>query len=377
MKKIILHLIAILFLCYASQAQNLTQNNWTDYTGWHTGAKNIPVWGGWVREYAPNKTGLGLVNPQTMQFDQTLLDSLYNTLAVLDTTIDMMELDGGLGSARDTAKVKAYMSMIESDSALFWKDIVYKQCYKLAQLPDSKNRMYYQLGNEISSPAYSQTIRYWQGQGYTSGLGYDQFIIPYYVENFIAPTIEALDSASLDYFGQKGMINICLGSITNAASPFAKAFLDSVLNYTIKGTYASSLAGKKVYELIHIITIHYMMGTDLTNQWENTMNAYASWFGNGRIRGVWSTEEVGIKSATRGDGASTGARATCRYLKWSIDNNYSARTTRTNYYGWNNGTTNTKVNDFNNELYSFLGKTKLQYINPMNSTYLIPRFYAL
>ena len=66
----------------------------------------------------------------------------------------------------------------------------------------------------------------------------------------------------------------------------------------------------KVYELIHIITIHYMMGNSSANVWEKLINTYSTWFGTGRIRGIWSTEEVGIRAATEGRGASVGAKAT-------------------------------------------------------------------
>ncbi len=371
-KKQITLFIAVLIISVNVSAQTLSPDNWTNYTGWHYGGSSLPAWGGWAREFAKDQTGLNLLDTTTMRLDTVLLNNLYNRLALLDTTVDVMELDGGLGSARDTGRVKFFMRMIESDSGRFWKDLVYKQCYRLARLPNSKDRLYYQLGNEISSPAYSGTIRYWRGQPYINGFNYDQFIIPYFVEYFIAPTIEAIDSASLAYFGQRGMINIAMGSITNAHNPNAKVFLDSVLNYTITGTYAPSLAGKKVYELIHIITIHYMMGTATTHQWLTTINSFASWFGRGRVRGVWSTEEVGIKAATLGAGASAGATTTCRYLKWSIDNNYAARTARTNYFGWNTGPPNTKVNDLNSELFSFLGKAKLQYVDSFQTSYANP-----
>jgi len=370
LKKQIIIFVAVLIISINVSAQTLSPDNWTSYCGWHYGS--TPAWGGWVREPLQNKTGMSLADTATMQVDTIKLNSLFTSLASLDTVVDIMLLDGGVGGARDTARLNAYMKMIQKDNGAFWKKIVYKQCMKLAQLSNGKDRLYYQLGNEISSASCASSFRYWQGQPYGSGVDYDHFIIPYFVENFIAPTIEAIDSASLDYYGQKGMINICMGSITNAGNQKAKPFLDSLLNYTIKGTYAPSLAGKRVYELIHIITIHYMMGNSSANVWENNINSYANWFGTGRIRGIWSTEEVGIRAATAGRGASVGAKATFRYLKWSIANNYNARTARTNYWAWNLGPVNTRVDDFNQELFSFLGKVKLQYVDSLHTTYTNP-----
>ena len=214
-----------------------------------------------------------------LTIDTVKLNSLYNSLATINPSVDIMQLDGGLGQAKDTIKSKAFYKYYKSRFCNFWKSLVYKQCNKLAQLPNSENRLYYQLGNEISSAALSSSLRYAQGMSYSSGSDYDHFIIPSFVELYMAPTIEAIDSSSVFNFGAKGKIKICLGSITNAGNQKAKPFLDSLLNYTIKGTYAPSLAGKRVYELIHIITIHYMMGNSSANVWEKLINTYSTWFG--------------------------------------------------------------------------------------------------
>lgn len=349
-------------------SQTLTQNNWTSYCGWHYG--NTPAWGGWVRDFVQHSTGYDLIDTAgtIIVVDTLKLNNLYNSLSTVDTAVDILQLDGGLGQAKDTVKAKGFINMIEADSAAFWKSLVLKQCNKLAQLPNSQNRLYYQLGNEITSAALSSSIRYAQGLPYSSGSDYDQSIIPAFVELYMAPTIEAIDSASVLNFGSKGKINICLGSITNAGDQAAQPYTDVLLNYTITGTYAPSLSGKKVYELINIITIHYMMGNSSKDVWANKMNGYTSWIGTGRIKGVWSTEEVGIQKANAGAGAAYSARATFRYLKLAVDNNYTSREVRTNYWAWDLGTANTQVNDFNNELFNYLGNVKLSYVNAAHTT---------
>lgn len=370
--KIILTISSILlaFSFQETNAQTFTKNNWTSYCGWHYG--NTPAWGGWVREFVQHSTGFDLIDTvgTTLIVDTVKLSNLFTSLSTINSTVDIMQLDGGLGQAKDTVKSTAFINMIKADSAVFWKSLVYKQCNKLAQLTNSENRLFYQLGNEISSAALSSSIRYAQGMPYSGGSDYDHFIIPSFVELYMAPTIEAIDSSSVFNFGAKGKINICLGSITNAGNTAAQRFLDSLLNYTITGTYAHSLAGKKVYELIHIITIHYMMGNSAMNIWQNKLNGYAKWIGTGRVKGVWSTEEVGINKANSGAGAAYSARATFRYLKWAIDSSYTSKVARTNYWGWDYGPANTRVDNFNSELYNFLGDTKLSYANPLHTTFI-------
>jgi hypothetical protein len=370
MKKIILLLAITVLSNSKSNSQTLSQNNWNSYCGWHYG--NTPAWGGWVREFVQHSTGYDLIDTAgtTLVIDTVKLNSLLTSLSTINSEVDIMQLDGGLGQAKDTVKAKGFINMIKADSAAFWKSLILKQCNKLAQLPNSQNRLYYQLGNEITSAALSSSIRNALGLPYSGGSDYDQFVISSFVELYMAPTIEAIDSSSALNFGAKGKINICLGSVTNAGNNAAKPFTDALLNYTITGAYAPSLAGKKVYELINIITIHYMMGNSSKNVWENKINEYANWIGTGRIKGVWSTEEVGINKASSGAGAAYSARATFRYLKWAIANNYTSKVVRTNYWAWDGGPANTQVSNFNTELFNFLGNVKLGYVNPLHTSFI-------
>jgi hypothetical protein len=341
---------------------------WTKYTGWHYNSGKVPNWGGWVREYAQNGFGLFITDTTSSTINQSLLENSFQNLNTLNTDIDILQLVGGLGSARDTTQVINWMNFIEQDNGQKWKDIVYEQSLKLTSITEANNRIYWQIGNEISSPAYSKTIRYWQGQPFGDGIPYDDFVIPYYVENFLAPTIEAIDLASTDAYGEAGQINICLGSLTNASSNNAQIFLNQLLNYEIVGNNSSSLAGKKVSDLIHIISIHYTAGTAATTEWETILDHYKSYTNTGRIKGVWSTEEVGIKTAFGGAGGLIGSLATFRYLEWAIKNGYTSGEVRTNYYGWNTGNTITTTNTFNQFLYDYIGNDKLANISKLATT---------
>jgi len=371
MKKTVLLFATILMLFNSkTSAQTLTQNNWTSYCGWHYNS-STPAWGGWVRDYVKHSTGYDLIDTvgTTFAVDTVTLNNMFNTLSTINPDVDILQLDGGLLQAKDTIKAKIFADMIDADSGAFWKSLVYQQCNKLAQLPNSQNRLYYQLGNEITSAAVSKSLRHVQGLPYSSGFDYDQFNIPFFVEKYMAPTLEAIDSSSVFNFGAKGKINVCLGSITNAGNNAALPFTDALLNYTIIGTNAPSLAGKKIYELIDIITIHYMMGNSSMNVWENKLNGYTNWIGTGKVKGVWSTEEVGIAKANLGAGAAYSARATCRYLKRAIDSSYTSKVVRTNYWAWDIGPANTQVNNFNSELYNFLGDVKLSYVDSTHTNF--------
>jgi len=155
-----------------------------------------------------------------------------------------------------------------------------------------------------------------------------------------------------------------LGSLTNAGGNGAVLWLDSLLNYTVTGTYAPALAGKKVYELIDIISIHYMMGTVSTAVWKSKIDGYRNnWFGVGKIKGIWSTEEVGIKVANSGRGAAVSAAAGSRYLEWALLNNYSPYQCRTNYYGNGTGPANTTANELHQEIYNFLGPSYVSLVD--------------
>ncbi len=364
--KNILYAFVLLFFTFNGNAQ-ISQSSvdpWTAYTGSHYGsaANNVPAWGGWVREYAKDRTGVALLDANN-QPDSLRLDSLKNILLGLDPAYDALQLVGGMGSARNQQRLNDYMALIEADTAAAFKKIVQLQAALLTQLPDGEHRVYWQIGNEISSPAYSRTLRIWSGQDSASvgnGKWFDSFVIPLYAERYLAPSVEAIETASLEVFGEPERIRIACGSLTNATNPAAKIWLDSLLNYTLSGEFAPSLAGKKVYELVDIITVHYMMGVAMSDGWRPLMEDYWSdWVGTGRIKGIWSTEEVGINAANGGSGAASGCRTTARYLDWAIANNLDARQARTNYFAWNTGPMGTRVNDANTALFDFLGQSRL------------------
>jgi len=162
-----------------SFGQNISQSTWNDYTGSHY--NNTQPWAGWVRDYSRN-TGSYILDSgmEYGQIDTNLINSLYTTMLTLPIQYDATLQTAGLGSARDTQKVNLFLSRIEADSGAMWRELCKKEAIKLDGLPNGKNRIFWQVGNEISSPAYSEQLNLWAGNPVPCGTGcwFDQFVIP-------------------------------------------------------------------------------------------------------------------------------------------------------------------------------------------------------
>lgn len=357
----------LLTLCTSAlTAQNVTQAPWTAYVGSHY---TTEPWSGWVRDYS-RKLGSFMLDSGDVvgQIDTDLITQLFTDMSALPSEYDGTLLATGLG--RDTQKVNLYMARIESDNGATWRELCRRQALELGKLPDGKNRIFWQMGNEISSPAYSHLLNLWAGNQVPcngEGCGYDPFVIPLYAEYYFAPSVQGVNEASMELYGSKDSITIILGSLTNAGSNVAFQWLDSLMNYTIVGTYAPDLAGKKVYELIDIISIHYMMGNVSSDSWRTQIDRYRdAWFGTGKVKGIWSTEEVGINAALNGRGAARGAATTARYLEWAILNKYSPYQCRTNYYAHGTGPAGSTVDDLNQTTLDFLGHVPLSLVDEVH-----------
>ena len=354
----------LLTLCTSAlTAQNVTNAPWTAYIGSHYTAE---PWSGWVRDYSRRLGSYVLDSGEVVgQIDTNLINELFADMSALPLEYDGTLLASGLG--RDTQKVNLYMRRIEADNGATWRELCRRQALKLSELPDGKNRIFWQMGNEISSPAYSRLLNLWAENPVPcggEGCNYDSFVIPLYAEYFFAPSVQGVNEASMQLYGSKDSIPIILGSLTNAGSNVAFQWLDSLMNYTIVGTYAPELAGRKVYELIDIISIHYMMGNVNSDSWRAQIDRYRdAWFGKGKVKGIWSTEEVGINAAQNGRGAARGAATTARYLEWAILNNYSPYQCRTNYYAHGTGPAGSTVDDLNQTTLDFLGHVPLSLVD--------------
>ena len=247
---------------------------------------------------------------------------------LLNTNILMVDSQG-LESARRQSDVDAYMKAFLADSGAQWREGMYSRTIGLINEQKKSSKTFsWQIGNEINSIHFRDAFNTWSAANPTKKLSGDP-IIPYFVEYYLAPSIEGIRRAELEM----GIdVPVALGSIAGAYNPNNRKWLDDILSYKITGTYAPTLAGKKVSEIIEIATIHYLVSID--DDWENSLNGiWNKWVGVGSVRGLWSTEEIGKKAGGRGEGAGTAVRVFARYNSWWIKKGINSERGLSSFWG--------------------------------------------
>jgi hypothetical protein len=326
----------------------ISQNHpWTAYIGSQDGTQ---VWSGTVRGIGRQSTGMYLLN------DSTLITELTTNVSNVYGSHEIIMPTSGFD-----ANLKQYLDLIHGGGLQTWKDIIHFQVEALSVFPGSDERIFYQQGNEITSLLISESIHGWADSVGVSIAGppqqRDLNAIPIYVEYNLAPTSKALMEAAEDIYGDPEAIKIMLGSIGNAHSAEARAYLDTLLNYTIVGTFVPEFAGMKVYELVDLITIHYINGShnDLDAIWDK-------WQGVGSIEGLWTTEEVGRQAGDSGRGALVATALIGKYLSWYTNNNLSPAEGRFSSWGWQleNNNPGTSAGEAYKTMYDFFGVAVVQ-----------------
>ena len=235
-------------------------------------------------------------------------------------------------------KVKLFIETIKDPARrAIWQDKLIENTQTISSALSGDQKFYWQIGNEISAFSYGDNARLYNGEIDPNAPEFDSEIIPFYVEFFFAPAVEAIRNANASN------IKIALGSITVFSNSKAPAFLDDLLSYQIQGTYTTSgVAGKTVADFVDIITIHYLMAGEPsdTNPWKDRLNDVKDkWINNGsyNIEGIWSTEELGSRGAEGGAGAATVLRVASRYFEWISENQFSGSHVKCFYYAVGTG----------------------------------------
>lgn len=302
--------------------------------------------------------------------------SALTTETVSNLQQDMLTRDvimqiGGMGSAKknqtEPGKVNPqfaeYMNGIVADKGASWIQQVTQRTSELAAITPSPERLTWQIGNEINSLSYSENIHYYFKDGKVAKMS-DQTTIATYVEYFLAPTIQGIQAAEA---ATGKDIRIALGSIASASMTSSQVFSDTLLNYKIVGTNAPALAGRSVYELIDIITVHYFMGAGsptAPEKWrEYLLSNRDKWVGKGSIKGIWSTEEVGIRSAEAGYGPGLAIRIVSRYMDWVSQNNYNDDQSKWFFYGTGSGSENSRIETAMQNLYDLVGDNGMELVS--------------
>ena len=296
--------------------------NWPEY--FSTSRNSLPVWARTLRRTA------------TVDNITSLLPNSNIILTMGD------ELCGALGSGRDQTRVDAHIASITADGGVMYRNCIKAEAVKGIQSQSNNHAVYWHIGNEINSKHFSETMG-------TTGKSSDVFMIPNFVEYFVAPTIQALDEAGTQVGFDAPAV---LGSIVSGHNPDSRAWLDTLLNYTIQGTYAPALAGKRVYEVVDYVSFHY---TIAASNWEESYNDISKWIGQGKIKGIIDTEELGAQSMDRGAAQFQALQGFARFMHWVNEHGYTPTQGRLNFWAQGNDTPDEAMTI----LHTFLGETSL------------------
>lgn len=305
-------------------------------------------------------------------FDFNVLSTdAASTLAEDMESRDIIMQIGGMGSAKKNhdnpgqvnPQFADYMDSFIADNGISWTQQVTTRATEVAAVTPSSEKLTWQIGNEINAQSYSENIHYYFQDGKASHMS-DTSTIPVYVEYFLAPSIQGIHNAEA---ATGKDIRIALGSIASAAAIHSQAFMNELLNYEITGTYAPELAGTKVFELIDTLTVHYFIGqgsTTTPEAWRDYLTTTRdTWIGKGNIKGIWSTEEIGVRAADSGFGAAMSFRIISRYLDWVNQNNYSDDESKWFFYGTGKGAETTRIENGMQDLYDLVGDNGLQFVS--------------
>lgn len=220
------------------------------------------------------------------------------------------------------------VNQVMTNKGAYFKDALY-EVFKFShtgEFADLPINIYWEIGNEINSDRrFSLEPR--DSIPGTSGVASHLSIPGHaqdYLEYCLAPAVEALRTASAEVLGDSNKVKLLCGSLTWPRSPATQEFLRAILDGTVRGDHAPTLAGKKGYELIDAIAVHY------TSADADTMESYYDeWLASGKVNGLWHTEELGDKGL--GDFAI--AQLTFRWFDFWADKPWDADRARIIFWG--------------------------------------------
>ena len=286
-------------------------------------------------------------------------DSLPALLAAVKAVSggrDIMMPIGGLNSARDEAVTAQFLGNMRSDKGRTWEETVYRQTRAVARVVRGGQMVYWQIGNEINSRAWGSAIasnRKASGRADRNA----EDLLSLYVEEYLAPSVEGLRRARADAASNEQPFKIVLGSVANASGEGSRDWLGALLNYRIEGDNAPTLRGQQVYQVIDVISYHYLVTNSMArDDWRPKLDALVqAWVATGKVQGIFATEELGRKRGERGLGGATALGLTGRYLHWWAGNGLTPSQSRMFFWGWKLGPAGVRGGDAMDTLFAFLG----------------------
>jgi hypothetical protein len=325
-------------------------SEWREYIGAHYSERE---WARSIRDYqGPGAAGINYPEIETRVRQRSAMGSL----GVAETLLFNI---GGLGSGRNERQLAAYMDAIRAQGGERWKAKVRDHVIEFANSYRSKDiEIYWQFGNEINSGQFSRSFHQWARDD-ERPMGHDAKTISWYVEYFLAPGVEGIIEARERRPDLRNKLNIVLGSLGVARNPSAVEWLNRLLEYEVRGSYAPSLKGKKVFELVNVVSLHYLVGTP-GDGWRSILDdLHNRWYRTGAIKAIWSTEEIGIRRARAGYGAATAMQVLARYMDWWASKGIGPNAGKVFFWGSDVGSGLNKADYVLGEIYNFIGNGRI------------------
>jgi len=381
-------LILLLSMAVSAPCAEVPQATWEDYLSTQDGEAE---WANTVRGMSRGNSGTGVLRVSTSEAFN--FQPLLQSVAQVTGTKDLILPVGGLGSGRRVDIVDNYMRLIRYDNGERWRRLVFEQTTVVAK-SSPQRQIYWQIGNEINSWHFLETLEPWldsdevvtrdpvednrrvrkedEAERTQRRQKHEKFRrqskrierinldeISLYVEYFLAPTAQAIINARKQDPAYDSRTKIVLGTIANSRNEQARIWLDTLLDYQIRGDYSSQLAGRKVSDVVDIIALHYM-ASSWGPEWRTSMRGlYEKWLGKGSIRGIWVTEEIGRKRAVAGVGGATAISVLSRYMDLWNELGIDPSQGRVNFWGWNMGDKGTQGSDAMQTFSGLVGDTQL------------------
>lgn len=262
---------------------------------------------------------------------------------------------GGLGSGRSMAVTTAFLDGVSRDGGAEWRAALAARVQLLVPKVGSNQLVLWQFGNEINSPRFRQNVSSWAEARDAVQMTRQMGVIPIYVEYYLAPGIEAVREAQAVLGVPGEQVRVLLGSLAGALNPASRRWFSELMNYSIEGTYAPSLKGRVVADVIDGISYHYLASGpqsswDTAREWlVKLQKTYPN------LRHIWATEELGVRRAREGYGASFSLRIFARYLAFWQEAGWTSGMGRCMFWGSTIAESGESANQLLTDLTEFFG----------------------
>ena len=228
-------------------------------------------------------------------------------------------------------------SIVRPSTEPFDKDLAYWAIRLIHEAyPEANRYIVWQIGNEIVSGHFDPKEVWTTGargnrpaaaNREDNFFGYDlDWKENYYVNDYLAPAVEAIERVARDLYGDPRKIRIALGSM-NPYNRQNLTFLKNVMARRFDSRQAPTLQGDEVWKHFDLLTVHYMTGSPQTIA---TLQQYHDeYLKTGQVKGIWITEDHG----RAGRGPVTILDRGLRFLAWAARNHLSGEQTRLSWWG--------------------------------------------